>query len=68
MSQPCADDLDARAVQAVRDALAVARRYPLAEVQLVVSSDRAGCVHLRSEVRVTLPALLGGVESCGGAT
>lgn len=67
MSQP--DDLEAEAVQAVRDALAVVRRYRLAEVEIVVSSDRVGAVHLRSRViGVPLPELAAGVESCGGAT
>ena len=52
MSQPSPDarlavDLDAAAVQAMRDALAVVRRYRLAEVEIVVASDGRGVVHVR---------------------
>lgn len=63
MTQP--DALEAEAVRAVRDALAVVRRYRLAEVEIVLSSDRVGVVHLRHQVRMPLP--VGGVESSGGA-
>ena len=52
------DPLDAEAAQVMRDALAVVRRYRLAEVEIVVSSDRAGAVHLRQQARVPLPALV----------
>jgi hypothetical protein len=51
------NDLEAEAVRAVLDALAVVRRYRLAEVEIVITSDRAGAVHLRHHVKVPLPAL-----------
>ena len=63
------DDLDAAAVQAMRDALAVVRRYRLAEVEIVVASDGRGVVHVRPPVVRGVPlADLAGVESGGGAT
>lgn len=65
MSQPSPDELEAAAVQAMRDALAVVRRYRLAEVEIVVSSDRLGGVHLRQQVRVPLPALAGDAGGIG---
>lgn len=52
------DELEAEAMRAVLDALAVVRRYRLAEVEIVIASDRAGVVHLRHHVRVPLPALV----------
>lgn len=67
MTQP--DPLDAAAVQVMRDALAVVRRYRLAEVEIVVSSDKAGVVRVRPRVKgVDLDELVAGVESTGGAT
>ena len=63
------DALEPEALRILREALAVVRRLPLAEVEIVVSSDRAGAVHVRSVLRrADLAGLAAGLESNGGAT
>lgn len=52
------DDLEGEAVQLIRHALAVVRQYRLAEVEVTLSSDRSGVIHVRHVARLPLAALV----------
>lgn len=56
------DPEEEAAIQAIRDALAVVRRYRLAEVEVVLSSDRHGVVRMRQLARLSPQDLREGVR------
>lgn len=50
MQPSVSEDIEAVALDAIRAAIALVRSHRLAEVEIVVASDRSGTVHLRSRV------------------
>lgn len=52
-------ELQAEAVRAVEAALALVQGHRLAEVEIIIASDRSGVIHVRTRVSgVPLPALV----------